>query len=380
MNSKRKRQELADSLSSALEPPRRRQQSDKLNELLQDYSDPRDFESAAHPEASAGLASGRLTDAVSLPKPARLTVTARPADTVSLPVAARPTDATPKASSAVSLTDATSLTANDQAATSQSLLETARLSAANRPGFSLLNSLPDVSGYHLEFNQVTDYLLPQLAENEQAVYGQLYRLTWGFQRARAIIGIPKLAGRAHVGESTTRRIVKALEKKGLIKMVRLVFGLNHEQGYEFEVYPPPALLKHLESQGSRRKRVSDAVSLADTASPANAATMKDNVFVSKTTPTQTPASVGAASRFSLEECRRYADHLKATGQGITNPGGYATKIFRSGEADALVDAFLNPPVQLDASQCPDCQGRGWAYIDDANRDLGVKPCKHPRLR
>ena len=27
------------------------------------------------------------------------------------------------------------------------------------------------------------------------------------------------------------------------------------------------------------------------------------------------------SKFSLEECRRYADHLHKTGQGITNPGG-----------------------------------------------------------
>jgi len=37
------------------------------------------------------------------------------------------------------------------------------------------------------------------------------------------------------------------------------------------------------------------------------------------------------------ECRRYADILKS--EGIQNPGGYATKIYRSGEADELIDSF-----------------------------------------
>jgi hypothetical protein len=86
------------------------------------------------------------------------------------------------------------------------------------------------------------------------------------------------------------------------------------------------------------------------------------------------------SRFSLEECRRYASHLKQTGQGITNPGGYATKVFRSGEADALIEAFLNPSTQLDINQCPDCRGSNFIYVDPANHDLGVRPCRHAGLK
>jgi hypothetical protein len=27
------------------------------------------------------------------------------------------------------------------------------------------------------------------------------------------------------------------------------------------------------------------------------------------------------SKFTIEECRKYAEHLRATGQGINNPGG-----------------------------------------------------------
>ena len=73
--------------------------------------------------------------------------------------------------------------------------------------------------------------------------------------------------------------------------------------------------------------------------------------------------VGVGSKFTLEECRRYAAHLHATGQGITNPGGYATTIYRSGEVDPLIESFLQPPApapaQTDLSACPDCHGTGY---------------------
>jgi hypothetical protein len=96
--------------------------------------------------------------------------------------------------------------------------------------------------------------------------------------------------------------------------------------------------------------------------------------------TQTQAGVSVSSRFSLEQCRQYAEHLKKTGQGISNPGGLAVSLHRSGEADELIEAFLSPPAQIDISQCPDCEGRGFAYVDRSNHDKGVRPCKHERLK
>jgi hypothetical protein len=90
--------------------------------------------------------------------------------------------------------------------------------------------------------------------------------------------------------------------------------------------------------------------------------------------------VGVGSKFSLEDCQRYAAYLHASGQGITNPGGYATTIFRSGEADALIGKFLNPPSTEelpDTSQCPDCHGTGFWYPKGISS--GVKKCKHERL-
>ncbi len=86
------------------------------------------------------------------------------------------------------------------------------------------------------------------------------------------------------------------------------------------------------------------------------------------------------SAFSLEECLAYADHLKNTGQGITNPGGYGTTIYRTGEADALVEEWLKTKdaPKLEVESCPDCNGTGFIYPNGI--EGGVVRCKHPSLR
>src|SRR5262249_34388584 len=86
----------------------------------------------------------------------------------------------------------------------------------------------------------------------------------------------------------------------------------------------------------------------------------------------------SVSRFTLVECRRFADHLHRTDQGITNPGGYATTIHRTGEADTLIEAFLNAPPTLDFSKCPDCEGDGYELAVRDGRE-GVIRCRHERL-
>ena len=97
---------------------------------------------------------------------------------------------------------------------------------------------------------------------------------------------------------------------------------------------------------------------------------------------RTAGGVGVGSKFTLEECRRYAAHLHATGQGITNPGGYATTIYRSGEVDPIIEEFLQPIAPAsepaDTSECPDCHGTGFWYPKGVER--GVSKCKHEQLR
>ena len=93
------------------------------------------------------------------------------------------------------------------------------------------------------------------------------------------------------------------------------------------------------------------------------------------------AGVGVNSKFSLEECRRYADHLHKTGQGITNPGGFAAVIHKTGEADVLIEKFLAEASisdQRDLSKCPDCKGMNFFYPEGIEHRVVAK-CKHARL-
>jgi hypothetical protein len=111
---------------------------------------------------------------------------------------------------------------------------------------------------------------------------------------------------------------------------------------------------------------------------------KVNTQKENTQTQETPAAaVRVGSKFTIEECRKYAKHLQASGQGINNPGGYATTIHRTGEADLLIESFLHPETadpsaNLEISQCPDCHGTGFYYPQGI--EGGVARCKHEQLK
>lgn len=85
------------------------------------------------------------------------------------------------------------------------------------------------------------------------------------------------------------------------------------------------------------------------------------------------------SNYSLDECRRYADHLYETRQGIRNPGGYARSIHNSGVADPQIKQFFSD-IEREASigqnnkSCHRCQGTGFYYPEDTR--AGVIKCLH----
>jgi DNA-binding Lrp family transcriptional regulator len=224
-------------------------------------------------------------------------------------------------------------------------------------------SLPDAKGFLKLYFQLIDHLYPHLDPFERAVHETLYRLSWGFGKSSCSISYNRIAERTGMSSKSAQRAAARLEAKGLISKSGRVIGYQKEQGIEFSVVPPPRQV--LESRQVRQSRQDSETTIIET-------TQIDN--------TQTQQSVSGLSRFSLEECRRYANHLKTTGQGITNPGGYATKVFRSGEADAFIEAFLTPPIQIDIDKCQECGGTGFIYIDPSNHDRGVRPCKHDSLR
>lgn len=220
---------------------------------------------------------------------------------------------------------------------------------------------------HLRFPyEVLDKVLPTLKPGPRAVCERLYRLSAGFDTDECVVSIGKLASSCNIGETQIRQYLRELETKRLIRRLGDdIANRNLEaRGIKFKVLlprMPPA-----------RNRTGSESGRGSVSEPIKVNTQKEN--------TQTQNVVSVNSPFSLEECRRYANHLKQTGQGITNPGGYATKIFRSGEADAFIEAFLNPQAPLDISQCLDCRGSNFIYIDPSNHDKGVRPCKHEALK
>ncbi|MFP5264084.1 MAG: replication protein [Blastocatellia bacterium] len=293
----------------------------------------------------------------SLTKSDSLTRNAKPSLGTSLTQNVSPT-------SSESLTQSDTLAHRDNSLMREDrLTDSVGLSVERSSAIDLMASLPKVKGHLKLYHQITDHLYGQLDPYEQAVHLQLFRLSWGYGKPTCLIGLPKLATRAGMGTTAAAQAVKKLIAKGLIKKLGMKFGKNQEQGIEYWVRPPDSLLQ--------------SVSLSQSDSLPQNVTNKEISSSDKNTQTQGRGS--ARSSFSLEECRRYADYLHKTGQGIERPGGYATAIYRSGDADALIEAFLSSPVQVDISNCPDCRGTKWRYKDASDFDKGVIECEHKNM-
>lgn len=228
-------------------------------------------------------------------------------------------------------------------------------------GVDLWQAIDDVHTGHVKlFTVITDTLLPQLSAFEQIVYIHLYRLSWGYRKPTCKIGLSRLAARCGIKQTALRETINKLENKNLIRRVSHEFGKNREQGTVYRVSLPDAL--------------SRSVSPPFNDSPPRSDTIIDKTQID----THTTEGVRVSSRFSLAECRRYAESLRA--DGITNPGGYATKIHRSGEADELIAKFLEPVESakpFDVSGCPDCHGTG--FYEPGGAGKGVAKCKHKHL-
>jgi hypothetical protein len=266
----------------------------------------------------------------------------------------------------------------DSPPTVDRLSTTDSLSTQDNPSAkNLLSTLPDIGGRLGLPHRYTDYLCQALSPSEQAVYIQLYRLSWGWDKDNCFISNPRLSERSSVPLTTMRRVVKALIKKGLIEIIDRRFGSNQEQGITYRVSRLDSL--------STVDRLSVVDSLS-TVAPIILKNTHKHTHTKGAAPEgdqKGPATrvVGVGSRFSIEECRRYAEHLRSTGQGINNPGGYATTIHRTGEVDELIERFLNPSSAtppVDVSKCPDCQGTGFYY--PKGRDHGVVKCPHAHLQ
>lgn len=234
-------------------------------------------------------------------------------------------------------------------------------------------------GYFPVFNDVTDRLIRELKLDvyEQAVLLKMYRDSRGWKSDECEMSHAEIVRSCNISKSQSQRTLAKLTSRGLI--VNLGRAKSGPERNRFKVLPGVPVIPSRNIFREDISREGQHVPPENTVpgqdiSPAN--TNKNNNKDSLNTHTQT--GVGVSSRFSLEECKRFAEHLQKTGQGITNPGGYATAIFRSGEADAQIEAFLNPPVSLESGSCPDCGGSGYYYPEGVEK--GVKICKHEKLK
>lgn len=121
----------------------------------------------------------------------------------------------------------------DRPTTSDSLSTMVGLSIKDRP--NLLDTIPEVRGHTQLPHRYTDHLPRWLSADEQAVYVQLYRLSWGWGNEVCFISNPKLSERSGVPETSMRRAVKKLIGKGLIEKTDRRFG-GAEQGIEYRVF------------------------------------------------------------------------------------------------------------------------------------------------
>ncbi len=234
-------------------------------------------------------------------------------------------------------------------------------SQGDSQGANLFASVSLTPGFLRLPNTVTDGLLRLLDTDAQAAYIQLYRLSHGNGKPTCWISLPKLAERTNIKMTSLKVAIKRLEERGLIRKTNINLGYGKQQGIEYSVASP-------DSQPFRDR-------LSRNGSQPDSDYIKENTL--KDTH-NTKMGVRVSSRFALAECRRYAESLRA--DGITNPGGYATKIHRSGEADDLIVKFLTPVKSakpIDASGCPDCHGTG--FYEPGGAGKGVAKCKHENL-
>jgi len=222
-------------------------------------------------------------------------------------------------------------------------------------------------------NEILYNILPTLKPSEAIVLLRLYALSHGFQKNTCTVSLDKLASGCNLSRTQTRVCVRNLERKKLIKGQGTDNTNSQKElrGLHFEVKLPSATRAEIAPHTKSAPRAE--------ITPNKEKTIKE------TTQTQDEpvVSVRVGSKFTIEECRKYAQHLQATGQGINNPGGYATTIHRTGEADMLIESFLRPEApspssNLDTSQCPDCHGSGFYYPKGV--EGGVARCKHEQLR
>lgn len=212
-------------------------------------------------------------------------------------------------------------------------------------------------GYFPVFNDLSDKLIPEKKLNafEQSILHRMYRLSRGWKSDECEVSHGELVRACNISKSQVRRTLASLAEKGLI--VNLGRSSSGPERNRYKVLPGVPVMLSQDTSRQNTSRQAANMPPQGTVSGQDASrgdTNKNNNKDLINTDTQGGGSVRVGSKFTLEECRGFAESLRA--EGIQNPGGYATSVHRSGEADDRIEAFLKQQTakterpQLDAGQ------------------------------
>jgi hypothetical protein len=225
--SKKSRETILSNLSRVLDPPApSRRRGANLDGLLNEYSPPEQEKS----------------------KPDSLAVSSASASS-SAPDASHTSDA--------SLTQGASLAPEpDLALRGASLAPEGSLAPATQLEEKTLDLWAGVSelhtGYLRLYGVIVEKLYRHLDPMEQAVYTQLYALSWGYGNPSCRVSWPKLAERAGMGQTAAFNAVKRLVAKGMVEKRAPTLGKGKDQGGEFWLPLPARLAEDIRLARSTR--------------------------------------------------------------------------------------------------------------------------------
>jgi hypothetical protein len=187
-----------------------------------------------------------------------------------------------------------------------------------------------------------DEILPTLDVFEQAIYLQLFRLSWGHQRETCIIGAPRLAERANIGLTKARAALKALAARGLVVPLSYNFAgrWDPNAGTEFRIVVPGIEFSRFSSP-SRGDSPSRDDSLSRGGGPSRGGRMKDN---KKQSHERAPVAVAPApDSLSVYDVRKIAARFRELHHGESD---YTKDRLRSDVRTALIGEGREPDDRL----------------------------------
>ena len=179
-------------------------------------------------------------------------------------------------------------------------------------------------GYFKYLNDLSDRIIPELKLKpyEQVVLNRLYRLSRGWKSEECSVGLGTLAKQCVMSRTSVQKAIGVLIEKGLVEDL----GEDKKGGREgkrYRVLPtlsiPNSTIVPGGIPGDDASIPPGTTEVRGTIPPDT--TIKDSNKEFKDTHTHIQNFVGVGgSNFTIEECRKYAQHLQSTGQGINNPG------------------------------------------------------------